>query len=216
MKQVAQDGLGELLAGARVVPVIVIETLDDAVPLARALLAGGLTVLEVTLRTPVALEAVRAIRAAVPAVACGVGTVLTRRQLEDAEAVGAAFAVSPGVTEGLLDAAADCRVPLLPGAATASEVMRLLERGITLQKFFPAEASGGAGAVAAFAAPLAAARFCPTGGVSPSNAGAYLALPNVICVGGSWMMPRSALMARDWDAIAAASAQAAALAKAPV
>jgi 2-dehydro-3-deoxyphosphogluconate aldolase / (4S)-4-hydroxy-2-oxoglutarate aldolase len=211
VKQVRQDGLEAVLKRGPVVPVIVIESLAHAVPLARALVQGGLTVLEVTLRTPVALDAVRAIRAEVEGAICGVGTVLTPGQLAEAEAAGAMFAVSPGTTPGLLDAAADSAVPLLPGAATASEIMALLERGITLQKFFPAEAAGGAAALGSFASPLSRARFCPTGGVTPANARAYLSLPNVLCVGGSWMLPKAAVQAGDWEQVQRLAADASAL-----
>lgn len=211
MKQGRQDGLEAVLRRGPVVPVIVIESLAHAVPLARALVQGGLTVLEVTLRTPVALDAVRAIRAEVEGAICGVGTVLTPGQLAESEAAGAAFAVSPGTTPNLLDAAADSAVPLLPGAATASEIMALLERGITLQKFFPAEAAGGAAALGSFASPLARARFCPTGGVTPANAKAYLSLPNVLCVGGSWMLPKPAVQAGDWEQVQRLAAEASAL-----
>jgi 2-dehydro-3-deoxyphosphogluconate aldolase/(4S)-4-hydroxy-2-oxoglutarate aldolase len=203
-----QDAVAALLARGPVVPVIVIDDLADAVPLARALVAGGLDVLEVTLRTPAALDAVRAIRDAVPEAVVGVGTVLAREQLDAAHAAGARFAVSPGVTDRLLDALADHPVPLLPGAATVSEVMRLRERGYRHQKFFPAEASGGAKFLASIGSVIQDVRFCPTGGVTPGNALGYLSLGNVVCVGGSWMIPRDAIRAGDWSAITALATEA--------
>lgn len=203
-----QDAVAALLTRGPVVPVIVIDDLAHAVPLARALVAGGLDVLEVTLRTPAALEAVRRIAEAVPEAVVGVGTVLARDQLDAAHAAGARFAVSPGATDRLLDALSGHPVPLLPGAATVSEVMRLRERGYRHQKFFPAEASGGAKFLASIGAVIQDVRFCPTGGVTPGNAPDYLALGNVICVGGSWMIPRDAVRAGDWPAITALAAQA--------
>jgi 2-dehydro-3-deoxyphosphogluconate aldolase / (4S)-4-hydroxy-2-oxoglutarate aldolase len=211
VRTVSQVGLAEHLARAPVVPVIVVNRLDHAVPLARALVEGGLTLLEITLRTAVALDALRAIRAEVPGAVCGVGTVLRPEQLTDAARAGAAFAVSPGATERLLDAAADSPVPLLPGAATASEVLALLERGVTLQKFFPAEPAGGAAYLSSLASPIPEVRFCPTGGVHPGNAAAYLALPNVVCVGGSWMMPKAAVEAGDWATVTRLAREAAGL-----
>jgi 2-dehydro-3-deoxyphosphogluconate aldolase/(4S)-4-hydroxy-2-oxoglutarate aldolase len=201
MSDIQQRGLAEILARAPVVPVIVVDSVEQAVPLARALVAGGLTVLEVTLRTQVALQAVAAIRAEVPGAVCGVGTVLRAEQLEAAAKVGAAFAVSPGATPRLLDAAAGSPVPLLPGAATASESMALLERGVTYQKFFPAEPSGGSAYLSSLISPLPQVKFCPTGGITAATAPAYLKLANVACVGGSWMLPKAALAAGDWTSI---------------
>jgi 2-dehydro-3-deoxyphosphogluconate aldolase/(4S)-4-hydroxy-2-oxoglutarate aldolase len=198
-----QGQLEAILKSAPVVPVVVIHELAHAVPLARALVAGGTPAIEVTLRTPVALDAIRAIAAEVEGAMVGAGTVLTPRDLAAVARAGARFAVSPGCTPALLDAAAYSTVPLLPGAATASEVMALLERGYNLQKCFPAAAIGGVALLKAWAGPLAAARFCPTGGITADNARDYLALPNVMCVGGSWLTPGPALAAGDWQSIEA-------------
>ena len=203
--------LESILNRAPVVPVLVIEQVADAIPLARALVRGGLPVLEITLRTDKALDCIRAIAAEVEGVVLGAGTVLTPAQLDAVERLGCAFAVSPGSSSGLLDAAVSHAVPLLPGAATASEAMNLLERGYTLQKFFPAEPAGGVPYLSALAAPLPQVRFCPTGGITPGNAPAYLALPNVITIGGSWMAPRKLLAAGDWPAIEILSREAAQL-----
>ncbi|MFF8376305.1 bifunctional 4-hydroxy-2-oxoglutarate aldolase/2-dehydro-3-deoxy-phosphogluconate aldolase [Streptomyces sp. NPDC015661] len=181
-----------------VVPVVVIEDAADAVPLARALVAGGLPLIEVTLRTPAALDAVRAIADGVPEAVVGAGTVVSAAGVAEAVAAGARFLVSPGWTEGLLGAMRDAGVPFLPGVSTASEVVALLERGVEDMKFFPAEAAGGVPYLKSLAGPLPRARFCPTGGISPASAPAYLALPNVGCVGGTWMLPPDALAARDW------------------
>ncbi|WHZ19167.1 MAG: bifunctional 4-hydroxy-2-oxoglutarate aldolase/2-dehydro-3-deoxy-phosphogluconate aldolase [Rhodanobacteraceae bacterium] len=206
-----QATLEATLKLAPVVPVVVIHDRAHAVPLARALVAGGTPAIEVTLRTPVALDAIRAIAAEVDGAYVGAGTVLSPRDLDAAERAGARFAVSPGTTPDLLDAADDSDMPLLPGAATASEVMTLLERGYTYQKCFPAEAVGGAALLRSWAGPLPAARFCPTGGITAANARDYLALPNVICVGGSWLAPRNAVEAGDWNAIEALARAAAAI-----
>ncbi len=195
--------LASVLQQAPVVPVVVIHDVAQAVPLARALVAGGTPAIEITLRTPVALEAIRAIAAEVEGAQVGAGTVLSPRDLQAAAAAGARFAVSPGATPALLDAAADGELPLLPGAATASEVMALLERGHTLLKCFPASAIGGAKLLRSLAGPLPQARFCPTGGITPENAGDYLALPNVVCVGGSWLTPPALLAKGDWAGIEA-------------
>jgi 2-dehydro-3-deoxyphosphogluconate aldolase/(4S)-4-hydroxy-2-oxoglutarate aldolase len=203
--------IDEILACGPVVPVIMIDRLADAVPLARALLEGGVRVLEITLRTAAALDAIRAIRDAVPEAILGAGTVTTPAQLEEVTRLGVAFAVSPGATPRLLDAAAASPVPLLPGTATASEVMAVLERGYRAMKLFPAEAVGGVALLRALAAPLPAARFCPTGGIDPENAGDYLALPNVVCVGGSWLVPKAAIAAGDWPRITELARAAAAL-----
>ena len=195
---------------APVVPVITVKDIAEAVPLAEALVAGGLPALEVTLRTPVALDAIREM-AAVDGGVVGAGTLLTAKDVEAAKEAGARFGVSPGATDALLDAAEANDLPLLPGAVTASEVMRLLERGYTVQKFFPAEASGGAAALKGFSAPLPQVRFCPTGGVGLDNVSDYLSLPNTLCVGGSWVAPSDKVAAGDWDAIKALAAEAAAL-----
>lgn len=201
--------LEPILQSAPVVPVLIVDDVADAVPLARALVAGGLKVLEITLRTEAALDATRAIIDQVEDAITGLGTVLDAEQMRQAETIGAAFMVSPGGSPALLDAADDCSVPLLPGAATAGEAMTLMERGYRLQKFFPAEQAGGAAYLKALSSPLAGIRFCPTGGVSPQNAGDYLALPNVICVGGSWIAPADAVKAGDWARIEDLARQAA-------
>ncbi|MEU2237013.1 bifunctional 4-hydroxy-2-oxoglutarate aldolase/2-dehydro-3-deoxy-phosphogluconate aldolase [Streptomyces vietnamensis] len=187
-----------LAPDVRVVPVVVIEDAADAVPLARALVAGGLPLIEVTLRTPAALDAVRAIAAEVPEAVVGAGTVVSAAGVADAVGAGARFLVSPGWTERLLGAMRDSGVPFLPGVSTASEVVALLEHGVRDMKFFPAEAAGGIPYLKSLAGPLPRARFCPTGGISPASAPGYLALPNVGCVGGTWMLPPDALAARDW------------------
>ena len=195
---------------APVIPVLVVEDASVARPLAEALVAGGLPALEVTLRTPAALDVIREM-AQVPGGRVGAGTLLTPADVKAAKEAGATFGVSPGATDRLLDACADMELPLLPGAATATEAMVLLERGYTVQKFFPAEASGGAPALKAIGAPLPQIRFCPTGGVGPANAADYLALPNTLCVGGSWVAPRDKVEAGDWAGITALAAEAAAL-----
>src|SRR4051812_30974077 len=180
-------GLDDLLALAPVIPVVVLDDAEDAVPLARALVAGGLPAIEVTLRTPAALGAIERIAAEVPDAVVGAGTIVTAAQAQDACAAGARFLVSPGTSPALLDALQAGGVPFLPGVATASEIVALLERGITHAKFFPAEAMGGDATVRAFAGPFPQMRFCPTGGITPDTAPDYLALANVACVGGSWM-----------------------------
>lgn len=185
---------------APVIPVLVIEDAAIAAPLGAALIAGGLPVLEVTLRTPAALDAIREM-ATLPGGQVGAGTVLTPADAAAAKQAGAGFAVSPGATDTLLSACEEADLALLPGAATASEAMALCERGYSVQKFFPAEASGGAPALKAIGAPLPQIRFCPTGGISPRNARDYLALGNVLCCGGSWVAPKDLIAARDWSAI---------------
>lgn len=195
---------------APVIPVLVIDNAGGAAKLAEALIAGGLPALEVTLRTPAALDAIREM-AAVPGGTVGAGTLLTPKDVEDAKAAGATFGVSPGATDILLDACEANDLPLLPGAATASEAMRLLERGYTVQKFFPAEANGGAPALKAIGAPIPQVKFCPTGGVSLMNAQDYLSLGNTLCVGGSWVAPKDKVQAGDWAGITALAAEAAAL-----
>ncbi|MFD7243609.1 bifunctional 4-hydroxy-2-oxoglutarate aldolase/2-dehydro-3-deoxy-phosphogluconate aldolase [Streptomyces massasporeus] len=186
---------------APVVPVVVIEDAADAVPLARALVAGGLPAIEVTLRTPAALEAIREIAREVPGAVVGAGTVIRPGQVAEAVAAGSRFLVSPGWTDVLLDAMRASGVPFLPGVSTASEVVALLERGVREMKFFPAQAAGGTAYLKSLSGPLPQARFCPTGGIGPSSAPDYLALPNVGCVGGSWMLPQDALAARDWGRV---------------
>jgi 2-dehydro-3-deoxyphosphogluconate aldolase / (4S)-4-hydroxy-2-oxoglutarate aldolase len=187
-----------ILKAAPVVPVLTIEDRRTAVPLARALVAGGLTALEVTLRTKAGADCIRAIAAEVEGADVGAGTVLDRRQIEEAVSAGARFLVSPGATPGLVAAAQECPVPFLPGVATAGEAMTLAEAGFTVLKFFPAEPAGGIAYLKALASPLPQISFCPTGGIGEANAAAYLALANVICVGGSWVAPADALAAGDW------------------
>lgn len=188
---------------APVIPVITIDDLATALPLAEALLEGGLPVLEITLRTPAALAAISAIRQHFPEAVVGAGTIIDQRSIEQACAAGAQFLVSPGATAAVLAAASAQRIPLLPGASTASEVMGLLEHQITCMKFFPAEAAGGVAMLKSLAAPLPQALFCPTGGITLAKAPAYLALPNVACVGGSWMLPPELLQAGRWQDIRA-------------
>ncbi|MFJ2584106.1 bifunctional 4-hydroxy-2-oxoglutarate aldolase/2-dehydro-3-deoxy-phosphogluconate aldolase [Streptomyces sp. NPDC087538] len=196
---------------APVVPVVVLEDAADAAPLARALVAGGLPAIEVTLRTAAALDAIRAIAAEVPDAVVGAGTVISVRNVADTVAAGARFLVSPGWTDRLLDAMKASGVPFLPGVSTTSEVVALLERGVTEMKFFPAEAAGGTAYLKALSAPLPQARFCPTGGISLASAPSYLALPNVGCVGGSWMVPADAVAAKDWARVERLAGEAAAL-----
>jgi 2-dehydro-3-deoxyphosphogluconate aldolase/(4S)-4-hydroxy-2-oxoglutarate aldolase len=204
-------GLHDLLTMAPVVPVLVVEDAGTALPLARALVAGGLPVLEITLRTPAALEVIRTLAGELEDAVVGAGTVLTPSQYRDAERAGARFVVSPGATPALLEAAAAARVPFLPGAATASEIMRLLEHGHRCLKFFPAEPAGGLAYLKALASPLPEARFCPTGGIDAAAARRYLSLPNVLCVGGSWVAPGAAVAAGDWRKITELARAAAAL-----
>ena len=206
-----QQQIGTTMRLAPVIPVVVIDDARAAVPMARALVAGGTPAIEITLRTPAALDAIRAIAAEVEGAVIGVGTVLTARDLHAAQQAGARFAVSPGVSPYLLDAADDSDLPLLPGAATASEAMSLLERGYRHLKFFPAVQAGGHKLLGAWASPLAQLRFCPTGGISLANAADFLALPNVICVGGSWLTPAGMLAAGDWAGIELLAREAAGL-----
>jgi 2-dehydro-3-deoxyphosphogluconate aldolase / (4S)-4-hydroxy-2-oxoglutarate aldolase len=206
-----QKGLESALTRAPVVPVMVIEEVADAVPLARALVKGGLPVLEITLRTPKAMECIRAIVAEVEDAIVGSGTVLTPEQLRDSERLGCKFAVSPGSTGKLLGAAEDHDIALLPGGVTASECMALLEWGYAIQKFFPAEPAGGAAYLSSLASPLPQVRFCPTGGITPESAPRYLKLSNVITIGGSWMAPKTLVAAKDWAGIEALARQAASL-----
>jgi 2-dehydro-3-deoxyphosphogluconate aldolase/(4S)-4-hydroxy-2-oxoglutarate aldolase len=194
-----------------VIPVLTIERAADAVPLARALAAGGLPVIEVTLRTPAAIEAVEAITAYVTDCVVGVGTVTRIADIERAIAAGAKFLVSPGTPPDLAAALAEAPLPVLPGCATVSEAMTLAARGFKVLKFFPAEASGGVAWLKSVAAPLAEARFCPTGGIDGRNAASYLACPNVIAVGGSWVAPKDAIVSGDFPRISALARKAAAL-----
>ncbi len=200
----------ELLGDIRIVPVITVSDETVAVGLAQALVAGGLPVLEITLRTPAGLPAIKRIADEVEGAIVGAGTVTTPAQLLAARDAGARFTVSPGCTEALLDAAGWAGGAFLPGAATATEVIRLLEHEITLMKFFPAEASGGTAALRALAGPFPGVRFCPTGGIGAELAPRYLGLSNVACVGGSWMVPGEAIARRDWAAIRALAAEASA------
>lgn len=196
----ASERTREICAIAPIIPVLVVNNPSDARPLAKALVAGGLPVLEVTLRTPSALEVISEM-AKVEGGFVGAGTLLTPKDVQLAKAAGATFGVSPGATDRLLAACEAEGLPLLPGAATATEAMRLLERGYDMLKFFPAEASGGAKALGALASPLPQITFCPTGGVSPTNANDYLALPNVICAGGSWVAPMDLISKGAWEEI---------------
>ena len=200
----------EIMRSVPVIPVLTIERADDAVPLARALVAGGLTVLEVTLRTPAGPGAIARIAAEVPGAVVGAGTVTRADEFTAIRGAGARFAVSPGYT-ATLDAAAG-EMPWLPGVATASEIMAAGATGRRALKFFPAEVSGGIAALKAFAGPFGDVLFCPTGGIGPKNAADYLALPNVACVGGSWVAPADALAGGDWARIEALAAEAAKLA----
>jgi 2-dehydro-3-deoxyphosphogluconate aldolase/(4S)-4-hydroxy-2-oxoglutarate aldolase len=201
----------DLLGLAPVIPVVVVEDLEDAVPLARALVAGGLPAIEVTLRTPAGAAAIERIAAEVEGAVVGAGTVVSARQAEASVAAGARFLVSPGTTPALLGALADTGVPFLPGVATASDVVGLLERDVTVAKLFPAAASGGIATLRAFAGPFPQLRFCPTGGIDATTAPDYLALANVPCVGGSWMLPAAAVGDRDWATVQALASAAAAL-----
>lgn len=205
------NGMIELLAGQPVIPVLLIHDLDHAVPLAQALARGGLPAIEVTLRTPAAVDAISLIARDVPDAVVGAGTILSARDYGRAASAGARFIVSPGSTPELLEEARLGGLPFLPGAATPSEIMALHDKGYTAAKFFPAEQAGGAAYLKALASPLAAMRFCPTGGVTPQNARTYLSLPNVICVGGSWVAPDALVRAGRWDEIEGLAREAAAL-----
>lgn len=193
----------DLMNRGRVIPVVVIDRAADAVPLARALLAGGVDTMEITLRTPDALAAIRSVAEQVPDMAVGAGTIVRPEQATEAVSAGAAFLVSPGCTPTLMEALLDQAVPILPGAATASEVMAVLEYGVNEMKFFPAAAVGGPQALRALASPLPEATFCPTGGIDRVTATGYLALPNVACVGGSWLTPSDLVTSQNWAAITA-------------
>lgn len=196
-----QQQIAATLRLAPVVPVVIIDDARAAVPMARALVAGGIPAIEVTLRTPAALDAIKAIAEEVEGAVVGVGTVLSAKDLRAAHKAGARFAVSPGVSPGLLDAADDSELPLLPGVATAGEAMTLLERGYRHLKFFPAVPAGGHKLLGTWASPLPQITFCPTGGITLASAPEFLALPNVVCVGGSWLTPADKLRSGDWAGI---------------
>ena len=196
---------------APVIPVLAIDRIEDALPLCRALVDNGLPVLEITLRTACALDAIALVARELPHACVGAGTVLSATDLANVSDAGARFAISPGATDALFDAAKASRTPLIPGIATASELMRGMEHGWRRFKFFPAESSGGIGALKGFGGPLPMARFCPTGGIDAAKAPVYLALPNVACVGGSWMVPADAVKASDWARIGALASEAASL-----
>jgi 2-dehydro-3-deoxyphosphogluconate aldolase/(4S)-4-hydroxy-2-oxoglutarate aldolase len=198
-----QEELAALFEQATIIPVLTIERLEDAVPLAKALVAGGVHVLEVTLRTPVAIESAKAIMADVPEAIVGIGTILNADDLARAEAIGARFGISPGATPDLLKAAAASALPFAPGIATASELMLALAHGFNLVKFFPAEQSGGIKALRALAGPFPDVRFCPTGGIGEANAASWLAEPNVVAVGGSWLCPAADVRSGNWAGITA-------------
>ena len=198
-----QEELAALFEQATIIPVLTIERLEDAVPLARALVAGGVRTLEVTLRTPVAIESAKAIMAHVPDAVVGIGTILNADDLARAEGIGARFGISPGATPDLLKAAAASALPFAPGIATASELMLALSHGFNLVKFFPAEQSGGIKALRALAGPFPDVRFCPTGGIGEANAASWLAEPNVVAVGGSWLCPAADIRSGNWAGITA-------------
>jgi 2-dehydro-3-deoxyphosphogluconate aldolase/(4S)-4-hydroxy-2-oxoglutarate aldolase len=200
-----------LLDVVPVMPVVVVDSAVDAVSVAKALVAGGLPAIELTLRTTAALDAIRAIVDEVPGILVGAGTIVKPGQAKLARDAGAQFLVSPGVTGAVLHALQDTGLPFLPGTATVSEAMAALEAGITDLKFFPAEASGGVAFLKAISSPVPAARFCPTGGITAASAPSYLALPNVGCVGGSWLTPADVVASGDWDRITTLAAEAAAL-----
>lgn len=202
-----------ILEQAPVLPVLAISDLNDALPLARALVNGGLPVLEITLRTDCALQAIERIASELPGAIVGAGTVLDGAQLMAVAAAGGTFAISPGATPAIYQAAAESDIPLIPAIATASELMAGMEHGHRRFKFFPAESSGGVAAVKSFAGPFADIRFCPTGGIGPATARSYLALSNVTTIGGSWMVPKDAVAARDWQRIENLAREAVALAK---
>ena len=198
-----QDKLAALFKAATVIPVLTIERLEDAVPLARALVAGGVRTLEVTLRTPIAIEAARAIMSEVPDAVVGIGTILNPADFTRVEKIGVAFGISPGLTPDLLKAAAHSSLPFAPGIATASELMMALSHGFDVAKFFPAEQAGGIKGLRALGGPFPNVRFCPTGGVGEANAATWLAEPNVVAVGGSWLCPRAEVRAGNWAGITA-------------
>jgi 2-dehydro-3-deoxyphosphogluconate aldolase/(4S)-4-hydroxy-2-oxoglutarate aldolase len=202
-----------LFAGAPVIPVLVIEDAEQAVPLARALVAGGLPVLEITLRSAAALEAIRRIAQGVPEAVVGAGTVLNPAQFAAAQVSGAKFVIAPGATDALYAAAKDTGLPFVPAVATASEIMRALDHGFSRLKFFPAEAIGGIAALKSLSGPFPGVKFCPTGGISEANLAAYSALPNVFAAGGSWLAPKEKVAAGDWAGITAIAKKAVAIAR---
>jgi 2-dehydro-3-deoxyphosphogluconate aldolase / (4S)-4-hydroxy-2-oxoglutarate aldolase len=202
------EKLLSLLDGQPVIPVLKIGNAADAVPLARALAKGGLRAIEITLRTPDALEAIRRVAGEVEEAIVGAGTILDARQFDEAAAAGSKFIVSPGITKEILAAAAASEVPLLPGAITPGEIMAAREAGLDFLKFFPAEQAGGAAFLKALASPIADVKFCPTGGVTAKNANDYLSLPNVICVGGSWVAPDDLVQSGEWASIEALAREA--------
>jgi 2-dehydro-3-deoxyphosphogluconate aldolase/(4S)-4-hydroxy-2-oxoglutarate aldolase len=204
-------GIEDIMTTSPVIPVIVIGDIDDAIPLAQALVNGGLKVLEVTLRTTVGVAAISQIKQAVPGAIVGAGTVVTITDLADAVAAGSEFLVSPGSPTALINAAVQQSIPLLAGVATPTEAMALLERGISHMKFFPAQAAGGTAMLRSIAGPLPQIRFCPTGGITEALAPDYLALENVLCVGGSWMLDSAAIAAKNWSKIEAQARSAAQL-----
>ena len=191
----------EILVASPVMPVIVLDRVDDAIPLAEALVSGGIRVLEVTMRTPAAIECVHAIRAAVPGAIVGVGTITNIADMDAARAAGAMFGVSPGTTPALLSHAAGVGFPFLPGSMTPSDVMHALDAGFAAMKLFPAKQAGGIEMLNALGGPFPQVLFCPTGGIDAESAPAYLALPNVACVGGSWLAPAALVAKKDWDEI---------------
>ncbi|RFC66299.1 2-dehydro-3-deoxy-phosphogluconate aldolase [Fulvimarina endophytica] len=205
------DRLLPILTGQPVIPVVAVESAEEGVSLARALAAGGLPAIEVTLRTPAALDAIAAIVAEVPEAICGAGTILNPSQYEAAVKAGSKFIVSPGATVELLDAAQESEVPFLPGSATPSELLAMMQEGYEVLKFFPAEQSGGLAYLKSLAPVFQSLKFCPTGGVSPDNAKDYLSLPNVVCVGGSWVAPKALIKDGRWDEITALASEAARL-----
>jgi len=203
--------LDQIIDATSVMPVMVVDRPEDAVPLARALVEGGIRVLEITLRTAAGLDAVKAIRQEVPDAIVGVGTIATPAQLEASIAAGAQFGVSPGTTPTLLKAIVESRLPFFPGVATTTEVMQVLEGGLTVMKFFPAVAAGGIKMLESFRGPFPQVRFCPTGGINAQNAPDFFKLPNVVCVGGSWLTPKDLIAAGNWAEITRLAKEAAAL-----
>ena len=202
------EALKTMIGTQPVIPVIKIDALEHAVPLAKALVAGGLPVIEITLRTPVALQAIRQVAREVEGVKVGAGTILNAKQFEEAEAAGSQFIVSPGLTQELIDAASKSSIPLLPGVITPSEMMAAKEEGYQFLKFFPAEQAGGAAYLKSISSPLAGLIFCPTGGITAKSANTYLSLPNVYCIGGSWITPADLIEKGDWAAIEALAREA--------
>lgn len=197
------EALLPIMTGQKVIPVIVLDNADDAVPLAKALVAGGLPAIEITMRTSAALECIARVAAEVPEALVGAGTILNAKNWDQAVAAGSKFIVSPGLTPELAGAADGHDVPLLPGSVTSSEIMKAMELGYTHLKFFPAEQAGGASYLKSCSSVFGAVKFCPTGGISVKNANDYLSLSNVLCVGGSWVAPKDMVTAGDWDGITA-------------